>query len=336
MAVQSRRMQPRDVDHCVELIAAHPVIGPRYGAAINDLRTAWLRLLSCQAKNATVFEKVERSRSKLCFVGVTVFVTDDFVRELKTAPLFWFGPELAKRIAQGRAVILSDKELAEANARDGLNLLVWEGCFQLESGGDPEVPRHVMDVFVDEHKGYRLKELISSQLESPERLAWTLQSGCFLWDAENGRYADAPMGEISRIASTPHIVGITRDLELQRRPWGASWVGTLFDYEPPRFAFTRPEQRLLLSALSGDVTDQELAENLALSVAAIKKEWLSIYDRVAGCDANVIGDNAQPDATSKRGKEKRRRLLAYLRRHPEELRPASPRVHPLQRTGRIS
>lgn len=34
--------------------------------------------------------------------------------------------------------------------------------------------------------------------------------------------------------SKPHIVGLTRDLVAQRP---ASWVGTLFDYQPARFRF---------------------------------------------------------------------------------------------------
>ena len=169
-----------------------------------------------------------------------------------------------------------------------------------------------------------MKELISSQLESAERLSWTLNSGCFLWDAKNGRYADTVTGELSRIASQPHIVGVTRELELERRPWGASWVGTLFDYDLPRFDFTQTEQRLLLSAISGDFTDQQLAETLGLSVPAVKKTWLSIYDRVAERDMELIGDHLRARTGAwKRGKEKRRRLLAYLRRHAEELRPIS-------------
>jgi hypothetical protein len=49
--------------------------------------------------------------------------------------------------------------------------------------------------------------------------------------------------------------------------------------------------------------------------------WLSIYDRVGQCAAELLVDGANPGADSKRGKEKRRRLLAYLQDHPEELRP---------------
>jgi len=284
-----------------------------------------LRLLDCDAKTATVFEKVEGSRIRICFVGVSVFVTDDFVREMKTPPLFWFGPELARRTVQGRSPILSDKQLADANAGDGLNLLVWEGCFHSAVGDHPELPRSVMDVFIKEHRGFRLKELLSSQLETVERLQWTLGSGCLLWDPEHARYQELWNGDAREIQRKPHVAGVTRSIELERRPFSASWVGTLFDYQSPHWGFSRREQRLLLSALRGEsATDQEAAVALRVSLATIKKMWLSIYRRVADRQPEAIPAWAWPEAgTSERGKEKRRRLLTYLREHPEELRPVN-------------
>jgi hypothetical protein len=52
--------------------------------------------------------------------------------------------------------------------------------------------------------------------------------------------------------------------------------------------------------------------------------WVSIYQRVEDCLPELIGDPLRSDLpASGRGREKRRRLLAYLREHPEELRPVS-------------
>ena len=93
-----RPMKPRDVAGCAEIIASHPVIGPRYGPAIKDLGRAWLHLLDSVAMTTAVFEEVEKGRVTLAGVGVGVFVHDEFVRELKARPQFWFGPELATRV----------------------------------------------------------------------------------------------------------------------------------------------------------------------------------------------------------------------------------------------
>ena len=123
MAVRSRPMQAADIHECVEIVAAHPVVGPRYQDTLEDLHVAWHRLLDCDAKNQFVFEEVEQGRARILAAGVSVFVTDDFVRWLKTPPFSWFGPELARRIARGQLPLMSDKELREANSGGGLNLL---------------------------------------------------------------------------------------------------------------------------------------------------------------------------------------------------------------------
>jgi hypothetical protein len=328
MVLRHRPMLSKDVRECAEIVAAHPIIGPRYGPAIQDLRSAWLRLLQWDAKRSSVLEKADGYRKRICFVGVSVFVTDDFVREMKTPPLCWFGPELAKRIVRGNSPVLSDQQLAEANTLAGLNLLVWEGCFHTALGEDPEIPRTVMDVFIEDHRGFRLKELLSSQIESAERLQWTLGSGSLLWDPVRGRYLESANDEPRSIVQTPHLLGVTRDIECARRPWNASWVGALFDYQPPRCGFSRREQRLLTCALGGDsATDEQLAAALGVSIPTIKKMWSSVYGRVADHKPEIMPVSSRHETgKSERGKEKRRRLLTYLREHPEELRPVSRRL----------
>jgi hypothetical protein len=81
MPLRWRPMQANDVAGCAKIIAAHPVIGPRYGSAIKDLPRSWLRLLGSEAMTTAVFEEVEKGRVTLAGVGVGVFVRDEFVRE---------------------------------------------------------------------------------------------------------------------------------------------------------------------------------------------------------------------------------------------------------------
>ncbi len=58
-----RPMQPADVDQCVDIVAAHPVIGPRYGADIENLGRAWRHLLGSAAVNNAVFERPDRKHA---------------------------------------------------------------------------------------------------------------------------------------------------------------------------------------------------------------------------------------------------------------------------------
>lgn len=316
-----RPMQPKDVGECVEIVASHPVIGPRYGSAIADLRKAWFRLLASDAMLTGVFEETEGGRIRPWCVGVSVIVTDDFLAELKKPPLSWVGPELARRVARDESPLLSARGLCEANMADGLNLVVWEGCIRAGYEDRPELFHHIMDGFLDSHRGYLWKEIVASSAESVDRLERTLYSGGRLWDPAAGRYLEAVERDLREVVGEPHIVGMTRDLARARQ---SQWVDALFHYRPPQVGFSRAEQQLLLRALRNEAgTDQELAAALRVSIPTVKKMWLSIYCRAAGLP-ELAPDGGEPERElAHRGKEKRRRLLAYLRDRPEELRPLS-------------
>lgn len=80
---------------------------------------------------------------------------------------------------------------------------------------------------------------------------------------------------------------------------------------------------MLLAALRGG-TDEELAIDLGISLSAVKKMWLSIYGRASTHVPELLPNRGSVQEGGERGKEKKHRLLSYLRDHPEEHRPASP------------
>ena len=314
-------MRPQDVPDCVEMIAAHPIVGPRYGSAISHLRPAWLRLLSSDGfcSTAIIEEVVEGARSRILGIGVSVVLSDDFLRELKTPPFFWMGPELAKRVARGDdSALLTQRQIREANSFGGLNLAIWQGFVRAEDSNRAEFWSELMEVFLDNHRGFLFKEIVI-QGESPVHLEALGHTGGLLL-GRDGRYGDFEGIGAQQLVREPHIVGITRELALQQF---GSWISSLFRYQPPRFGFTSREQRLLLAALVGG-TDEELSALLNTSLSAVKKTWRSVYDRVAARSPELIPSNSQPDGdVSKRGRDKKQHLIAYLREHPEELRPVS-------------
>jgi hypothetical protein len=327
MKLRHHAMQPEDIRECVEILANHPVIGPQYGSMIEHLPEAWLHLLQCEAGITTVFHAGGDSHAPICFFGVAAIVRDEFLLDMKTPPHFWIGPELTKRIITGRSPVLTGKELRDANSRDGLNLVCWEDRIRPGYETNGELQRYTMEVFIQVHRGYLWKEVISSQCDNPDHLDFVLKTGGYLWDPLAGGYTSMPRKGSSEIIAQPHILGITRDLEIKRQgSWAGSWVGALFDYHPPVLGFSRSEQRLLSSALPGG-TDEHLAELLGTSLPAVKKMWVSIYQRVEDCLPELVGDPLRSEIpASGRGREKRRGLLAYLREHPEELRPVSRKV----------
>lgn len=314
-----RPMQPADVEECVDIVAAHPVIGPRYGADIENLGRAWCHLVGSAAITHAVIERPDPKRARIVGIGFAVFVRDEFIREIKTPPLFWIGPELTRRVRGRDSPVLTDDEVRDANSGGGLSEVVWEGTATPEFAQTMDFYHLMVRAYVEAHRGFLLKEMITAQAESVERLLWVNEAGGLYWNPLHQKYEKAPPEPAELFVARPNLVGITRELERERP---GSWMGTLFDYRPPRFGFSRGEQQLLQAALTSfRGTDQELADTLHLSVPTVKKTWSSIYRRVADFDPELVPDSSLVESgTHERGREKRRSLLAYVREHPEELR----------------
>ena len=64
---------------------------------------------------------------------------------------------------------------------------------------------------------------------------------------------------------------------------------------------------------------------LEVTLPTIKKHWQSIYSR-ASAHLSGLAREGDTGVRAVRGKEKKRRLLAYLQDHPEELRPVEKMV----------
>ena len=309
-------MRAKDVPECVAMLATHPVIAPRYADALNDLRAVWLGLLGREAFRAVVFEHSDHSANKIVGLGVSAFVSNDFFLSLKRSPFFWVGPELTRRISRGESPLLSDRAVREANAKGGLNLVVWEGALRPEFSACVEAHAVAISAFVEQHRGFLLTEAVC-QPSSSESLEASLRSGGQLL-SQDGRYADLGDRSLDDVFKVPHYLGLTRKVALAQP---GAWVGSLFVYQPPRCAFRPSEQRLLLAALRGG-TDQDLADDLGISLSAVKKTWLSIYSRVSKQLPSIFPNGVAIPQEGERGREKKQHLIAYLRDHPEELRPA--------------
>lgn len=318
MAITYRPMLPKDVHECVDIVAAHPVMRQRYGDALSNLKAVWLALIGREAFRTAVFEDFQNSHPRIVGVGVSVFVSDDFLRALKQSPFFWVGPELTKWLSSGQPALLSDREMRQRNARGGLTVATWEGAIRTEFLHCPEVLTVFCAAFIQNHQGFLLNEVLGQGM-TRDTLDLSVRSG-FLLLQEDGRYGDSTGKPLDEVFEKPHHIGLTRELALSRV---GSWVGSLFVYQSPQCGFRPSEQRLLLTALWGG-TDEELANVLGVSLSAVKKMWLSIYERVSSHLPSVLPNRASGQESVERGREKKQRLLNYLRDHPEELRPASP------------
>ncbi len=327
MRLSHRPMQSGDMDACVGMIKAHPVQCLRYGPAINHLRSAWSRLLGQDSFRTDIFEvsDSDSARPKTVAVGVSAFVTDGFVQQLKTPPFIWIGPALTMLIAMGRSPLLSDREVADANSGRGLTAVVWVGCVNPQLSEESQVHHLMVKAFIEQHVGFRLRELIAAQAESEEQAHTALNSGGLLFDGSKRVYISPSSEKVHGLWSKPHLIGITRELATRQT---GNWISELFhEYREPRIHFNRSQQRLLAAAMNGH-TDAQLAEELDVSVATVKTTWRTIYDRVSHQAPEILPATSSQDEWSlERGKTKKFELLSYLRSHAEELRPLARGLH---------
>ena len=324
MTIHYRSLLARDVPNLVAQVAAHPILGPLYRGAIDDFGLAVTRSLDRNYEIACAFEEVNGSRTKLLGAGLAVFVTTEFLREVKATPHLWVGPELVNRILRGANPLLSDNEVRDANSRTGLNLLVWHLTIHPNDLNRAEVGVALTNAFMANFLGFQLTEM-HAQADCLEHLQGSRNAGCQYLDRVTGRYGDFPDLNHRNFGDVPHNFGIE-----QRSAYTLGFLWSLFCCAAPRIGFTSSEQRVLRSALLGG-TDEDVSTLLRISLTAVKQHWRAIYARAAGTLPNLFIEQSTGGVPgAPRGKERRRRLLTYLREHPEELRPVSRKL--LQRS----
>jgi len=320
MTVRYRSLVKKDVPNLVAQVAAHPVLGPRYGPSLNDFGTALVRTLGRNYEIACAFDEVNASGARLLGAGLAGFVTAEFLQEVKSTLGLWVGPELVKRILHGTNPLLSDAEVRDANSRRELNLLVWHTVIHPNDLNRPEVGVTAANAFFYNFLGFQVTEMLG-QADCFEQLQASRNLGCCYFDRRSGCYSDFPDVNQTNFEREPHNLGLDRQSTYTQ---GHLW--SLFCCPPAQIGFSSSEQRLLRTALDGG-TDEELSEELCISLTAVKKCWRGIYDRTAESLLHLFADPPQQNTSiPERGKERRRRLLTYLRDHPEELRPVSRKI----------
>jgi hypothetical protein len=303
----SRSVAVQDIATCLAML--------RGGAAYPDpalplIARAWRRLLSDEALIASVVERAtDGGQPTILSFGASVFVDPDWA----AAAVRSREPHLALRTIRaelrGRSPILRPDEVGRQQA---LNLLVlhYAEARSLTPPAAAAVRYRTFQAFLEAHRGFAIDCALQEFWDEmdPEFIlnGW----GRVINDYDSYWQDLAPE---ARPARRPYLVGISR-ADVVANP--GNIAAPLFLYAPPRFGFSRGEQRLLKHALIGQ-TDVELARDLGVALTTVKSRWRSIYDRVGRQVPEIMPPVVQATTPrAARGREKRRRLLGYLREHP--------------------
>ena len=258
--------------------------------------------------------------------GGAIFVSDAFFQQEIRDPRPGLNARIVASAEADTPAVLSDDEIRRANTSDGLNLLITHAAWVPNTFTANEMnayERVMSSAFLQLVRGYRLLRLFR-EAGSSEAIAHVRSQQVFAtmlpFDAF---YRSNPDSRWNR----DRALFIAERADCLALP--ASVASIVFSYSEPTLDLHDTDQELLLAALGG-ATDIELAQVLDLKLPALKKRWASLFDRVRSIRPDLV---PYPDAATleKRGPQKRHRLLAYLRDHPEELRP---RLHGAPRPRR--
>jgi len=299
-----RPISETDLTECLEIQTA--CMGDQIVGRSTALRV-WKGLLHEPSFLANVIES-ERPLAghRIVACGMGVFVTKSFAdREIKN-PRAGLNSRIIAGIASGDSPLLSRIQIAAGNAGEGVDFVNMYGMWRegiMNSDQLSEVHALLGTSFVEHFAGYRFNRVLKEAVgESSIALA-----------RATGTYRIVAEFKPSESA----LVVATRESVLTA-PY--SVAAALYRYQAPELHLRPAEQSLLAAALAGK-TDAELSEALGLSIEAIKKRWMSIFDRIDEFKPEIL---SRSDADSDgRGPQKRHRVVAYIRSHPEELRPFS-------------
>src|SRR5262245_29239983 len=265
----------------------------------------WKSLLDHPSFQANVIES-ERllAGHKILGCGMGVFVSRAFAdREIRN-PRPGINSRIIAGIAAGEPLVLSRAQIGVGNAGEGVDFVNMYGTWRdgvLNADQLAEVHALLGTSFVEHFAGYRFNRVLKEAI-GHSRIALARATGTYRVVAEFKESQSAlAVATRESVLSAPYSV-----------------AAKMYRYRPPVLRLRPAEQNLLVAALAGK-TDAELSVDLGLSIEAIKKRWMSIFERVEEFKPDILS-SAGADSDG-RGPQKRHRVVAYIRTHPEELRP---------------
>ncbi len=305
-AVTWRKPDQDDLPACLDVCPGSAGNGIT-GAEI--AQQVWRQMLRHPAMVAAVFEcdpPVQKRR--IVGFGAAVFVTQEFADAELGNPRPGLNARIVDAVHADRPVLQSRKAIARANAGSGLDLALLYGNW-VESILQPE-------------------ELIEVQTGLGISLAH------FLAGYKMSRIFVEPRGEQLRFIQRSDMREVAAFPDLDRALMLATRRDAMtqpislsrgfFSWREPVLGLSTAEQELLSMAHDGQ-TDLDLAASLRLTVPAVKARWRSALARFA-----ELAPDFAPEfgGAGGRGPQRRHRILAWLREHPEELRPFDPQEGP--------
>ncbi len=317
--LRQRPLTRRDLSECLTMLLP-PWLGLS-DAQRAALPALWERLVDEPSMITGCIEDLTQpAGQRIQAWGVSMIVPRTLVGSLSLAgrPDPFVSRHIYEAMLDGSFVLMSDREIGEDNARGELTIVILHFSVREHAPdvADPNFQKLMVianDTFRTFHDGYNLQAIYYEAGGVNDLVA---ASAGF----DRLEYRDA-----TAVASLPPerrlaYYGLTRARAATMFP--GTPARNTFEHQPPLFNFSASQRRLLWLALF-DESDEALMQPLDVSVHGLKKLWRGIYERIQDRMPEFFGEDADSDE-GRRGPEKRRQVLAYVRQRPEELRPWHP------------
>lgn len=302
-----------DLAECFELLPPWLGLDERTARALPSL---WERLVDEPSMVSGLMEDLALPLGKRIQAwGVTMILPQTLMQKLKLdeQPEPFVARRVYAALADGSFQPMSDREIGIENANGTLTMVILHFSQRDLDLSKPYVRSVIAianDTFRAFHDGYNLRAIYYECGAINDLVA---SSSGF----EPRPYADQRELVALPIEQRTALYGLTREEAKLRLP--GSPARNCFEHHPPLFRFSASQRRLLWLSLF-DESDEALMPLLGVSVHGLKKLWRGIYERIEDRMPDFFGESAGEEE-GKRGPEKRRQVLAYVRQRPEELRP---------------
>jgi len=328
-----RMVREGDLPTCVDIDPQHAgyeIVGQE--RALN----AWKQLIRFRSFQSAVVEADPPiAGHRIVGFGASVFVTRAFADQELSHPQPGLNARIIANIAasanvasgdnlasggglaSSESVALTEDQLGTGNLDGGLDLVdlfpQWRKGI-LTPRQVEEVQTALADSFLEAHRGFRLNRILTETVSAEERLSYLELARTWRVVSDfSDFYSQHPESNWNRDRC---LAIVTREEAFQVP---GHITGILFQYQEPLLRLPDADQRLLEAALAG-LTDEELAQQLEMGLPTVKKRWRSIFERVSE-RPDLFPRLPDDSDDASRGRQKRHHILAYVRHHPEELRP---------------
>ena len=266
----------------------------------------WKQFTRTLSFNSAVIETVAHSVNQKIAFGSSIFVTNEFATGEIQDPRPGLNDRIIASVVSGHSVVLPETSLSGSSARDAIDLVILCCNYQYDAMSPEQTIQAEAALpvaFAEAHVGYRLNRVL---LETVTQRQHKIHISSGVWRT------------VTKFPGSEHALILLTEKEAFAT--SGSVAAPLFQYQQPLLHLRDTEKHLLSEAMNGE-TDNELAARMNLSLPSIKKRWASLFDRIADKRPDLLPDAEDRGLHESRGPQKRHRILAYVRSHPEELRP---------------